>query len=121
LNSWSESRNTLQLSHITMEKSNSKYILSYTLIPVIVKTIGSEQILYARVSVFRPYNTASDLEVAREALIKALNISEGQVANLGNESLNVLSIVGVVLFVTLVSYILVVYVYRYAQLIKMRS
>ncbi|MEM4471826.1 MAG: archaeosortase/exosortase family protein [Zestosphaera sp.] len=121
LNSWSESRNTLQLSHITMEKSNSKYILSYTLIPVIVKTIGSEQILYARVSVFRPYDTASDLEAARGALIKALNISEGQAANLENESLNVLSIVGVVLFVTLVSYILVVYVYRYAQLIKMRS
>ncbi len=118
LNSWSELREMLQLSYIAMEKNTGKYILSYTLLPIKVKTLSNEQVLYARVSILRPYSSATDLESSGKALVAMLNINGEHVVNLENNATYILGITGATLFTVLITYTLTVYAYKYIRSIR---
>ncbi|MEM4564714.1 MAG: hypothetical protein QXS73_05115, partial [Desulfurococcaceae archaeon] len=118
LNSWSELREMLQLSYIAMEKNTGKYILSYTLLPIKVKTLSNEQVLYARVSILRPYSSATDLESSGKALVAMLNINGEHVVNIENNATYILGITGATLFTVLITYTLTVYAYKYVRSIR---
>ncbi|MEM2007537.1 MAG: hypothetical protein QW154_07895 [Sulfolobales archaeon] len=68
--SWSESLGTLYVSYVVAEKSGEKYLLTHAIVPARVKTGGSEYRLFARVSVFTPFeDLARAVEYSTELVL----------------------------------------------------